>query len=491
MKLNHLSTRGSIHALLPLALAALLLASCASDGFDDNEAFGSSVRNTTLSSPSIDDISIAASTDNSKTIITWKVVYGAGGYICSVYDISDPDAPAAVDGYDNTLVDGCSLAVTREEDTNYRFVIRTAGNAELNNKEAETETRVEFNSFTATYATIPSGSDLAAWFAQNPVPEEATAEQLCYDLEPGGEYTLSADVDFDTRQVTLRTSSKTDHARITYTGNSVSIMTQTALTIKYVDIDCSASKEGVIELSETPDEGTLGATGSGTYYNIQKSIVIDGCNIDGVKGNLIYDNNVAYCLETMLVRNCVIRRENSTEASNNISFYFKGGFINDLSIQNSTIWNSSDVSSTYFVQYNNAGRCSRAGYNRNYVSYTNSTFYNIAHEGQMGNYSGFNGQSSSTWVMTDCIFVDCGNKQVCRRFVGGAINSSDATFRNNTYMFEGEFESTDGSVDNYDLSGTAIEEDPGFRDPASGDFTVSGSAQLSKRTGDPRWLPEE
>ena len=55
-------------------------------------------------------------------------------------------------------------------------------------------------------------------------------------------------------------------------------------------------------------------------------------------------------------------------------------------------------------------------------------------------------------------------------------------------MFDGEFESTNGVVESYDTSGSAIEENPGFRDVANGDFTVSGSAQLSKKTGDPRWL---
>ncbi|MCD8290763.1 MAG: DUF4992 family lipoprotein [Prevotella sp.] len=491
MRKNHFSLRRKAYALLSFTAGVLLFTSCAQDGFDNDETFSSSVTNTTLSSPSANDISIEASTDNSKTVITWKVIYGAGGYICSVYDVTDPDAPVAVDDYENTLVDGCSIAVTREEDTNYKFSIRTAGNEELNNKEAETTTEVEFNSFTETYATIPDGSDLAVWFAQNPVPDDAVNEALCYDLEQGGNYTLSEDVDFGLKKVTLRTKNQSDHAKITYTGSSVSILTQTALTIKYVDFDCSASKAGMIELSETPDESIYAATGSGTYYNIMYSIVINGCNIDGINGNIVYDNKVAYCLENLLIKNCVIRHTSNTVASNNISFYFPGGFINDFEIDNSTLWNAGESDATYFVQYNNSGRSTRAGYTKNYVSYKNCTFYNIAKTGQMGNYSGFNGQSTSVWVMTNCIFVDCGNNQVCRRFVGGAVNSSDATFLNNTYMFDGEFESTDGSVANYDTSGTAIEEDPGFKDPTNGDFTVSGSAQIAKRTGDPRWLPEE
>ena len=42
---------------------------------------------------------------------------------------------------------------------------------------------------------------------------------------------------------------------------------------------------------------------------------------------------------------------------------------------------------------------------------------------------------------------------------------------------------------NYDQSGTVIEEDPQFANPAVGDFHISGATQLARRTGDPRWLP--
>ena len=65
----------------------------------------------------------------------------------------------------------------------------------------------------------------------------------------------------------------------------------------------------------------------------------------------------------------------------------------------------------------------------------------------------------------------------------GTSNYPDGqvTFGNNTYMFDGEFESVNGIVDPYDMSGTAIEEDPGFKDAANGDFTVSGATQLSRK----------
>lgn len=494
MKRNLMSLRDKAWFAPAMAAGVLLLASCAQDGYDDDERWTSSVTNTALESPDASDITIEASTDGSKTVISWNVVYGAGGYYCSVYNVSDEDNPVVVDEVENELVDGCSLAVTREEDNNYLFCIRTAGNDELNNTEATTTTEVEFNSFTETYATIPAGSDLAEWFSENPVPTDIDDDtDLCYDLEPGGEYTLSESIDFLNSEVTLRTTSQTEHAKVTFTGTDVSIKTGAGMTIKYIDFDCSTSLEPFIMLSETPDESLLGATGTGDYYNIQSAITVNGCEIEGLNYGFIHDNSVKYCLETLLINNCVVHLTISSTANpdQHAVIYMYTGFANDLTIQNSTFWNSGDSDCKYFVQYSNAGRCSRAGYTQNSVNYLNSTFYKLAYEGQWGNYSAFAGQSSSYWVMTDNIFVDCGSGQVPRRFLAGRTNVTTATFANNTYMYDGEFESTNGSVEYYDDSGTAIEEDPQFADPDNGDFTVGGSAQIEKQTGDPRWLPSE
>jgi hypothetical protein len=98
-----------------------------------------------------------------------------------------------------------------------------------------------------------------------------------------------------------------------------------------------------------------------------------------------------------------------------------------------------------------------------------------------------NGKPDSYWTMTDCIFYACSSKGgVPRRFLHGKQNQPTATFANNTYM------KTDGTFDdptNYDSSGTNIEEDPQFANPAAGDFTISGATQVARQTGDPRWLP--
>lgn len=487
MKKNHFSLWRKARLLSVAAVGALLLSSCAQDGFDDDERWSSSVSGITLVSPTADNISISASADGSQTVIVWDVVKGAGGYECTVMDVTDAENPAVVDGIQDSLIDRCQIAVSREADHNYTFSIKAMGNKELNNTEAESATLVAFNSFTAALATIPEGTDITTFIAENPMPDEATEMEMAYDLVAGGQYTMSGSVDFGNKRVQLRTTDQNNPATIKMTGNA-SISTATGLSIKNVNFDCSASSDAFIAYSKTPDESTMGViSGSQNYYDIQQSLLIENCKITGVNDYFIYDNNIKYCLGTAIIRNCVVQLT-GTEASGIIRF--QGGYINYLTIDKSTFYGTAGADAKYFVQYNNSGRNDRGGYSSNSITYSNCTFYNVAYSGQWGNYSGFVGRNTSFWNMTNCIFVNCGSNQITRRFLGGRQGAANRNFANNTYMYDGAFESTDGIVAGYDESATAIESDPMFADPTNGDFTVGdGTEQQSKRTGDPRWLP--
>ena len=61
---------------------------------------------------------------------------------------------------------------------------------------------------------------------------------------------------------------------------------------------------------------------------------------------------------------------------------------------------------------------------------------------------------------------------------------------NNSYWYDGAFPSGEIS-DRRDESGTHIESDPQLTYLGEGKFTMSGIEQISKRVGDPRWLPTE
>lgn len=480
MATKQLSLHCKTWAVLSLATGAVLMASCAQDDLT-GEKFDSGVNNAQLEAPSADDIIITPSTDGTSQSIAWPVVDGAGGYHAILKNLDNNEVVK------DTLIDGISFSASRQEDTNYELSLAVLGNEKKNNKGTDPVEK-KFNTFTPTFQTIPAGTDLYQYFNDNAVPEDGTSQMLCYDLEPGAEYTLSGNVDFGNKQVTLRTTSTSNHAKLVFTGK-VSFKTATMFSLKNLDIDASQSLNPVVSLSDTPDESTKG---TGDYYIIKGAVTINACNITGVNNNLVYDGNKKYCLESLVINNSNIKLTCSSETSisGNAVLYFKGGFANTLQVSNSTFWNAGDSDAKYFVQYNNSGRATRAGYTNSWVKFLNSTFYNIAKAGQWANYGGFSGQKCACFDVEKCIFVECGNKQVIRRILAGRGPSSygSVTTAYNTYMFGGEFESTGGIVDQYDLSGTAIEENPGFKDAANGDFTISGAAQLANKTGDPRWI---
>ena len=186
---------------LLIGAAPLLTQSCA-DHYDGDESWSPQVQNATLQSPSANDIKVVSSPDGSSMTISWPVVYGAGGYSVALYNVNDPNNPQLVK---TDTIDGCSLTASREEDTNYSLTLRTLGNQKYNNQGAAENTEFKFNTFLPTFMEIPDGSDLKAWFEANPIPADSTSH-LCYDLVPGGTYTVSGKFVFGGHQVTLRSS---------------------------------------------------------------------------------------------------------------------------------------------------------------------------------------------------------------------------------------------------------------------------------------------
>lgn len=87
--------------------------------------------------------------------------------------------------------------------------------------------------------------------------------------------------------------------------------------------------------------------------------------------------------------------------------------------------------------------------------------------------------------------MDCGTNKFIPGLVEQQSKNPTCEYFNNTYFYNGVEVSANNTGDGCDNSGTAIVDDPAFKDPANGIFTVGGAGQISKRTGDPRWLPAE
>lgn len=476
-----------------LALAgagALFFASCAKDGFDD-ESFDGGVSNSQLESPSADVITITPSADGKSQTITWPVVMGAGGYLVSLIDTNNPSEPIIND----SIVDGCSVTGSREEDVNYQLTIQTLGNDKKKNAGATNATTKLFSTFTPAYAAIPSGTDLVQYFTDSPVPD--SEEAVYYDLEPGGTYSLPTALDFGVHKVVLRTTSKTEYATIVY-GEAGSFEYCGGFTLKYLNLDCTASSKPALAFSANPPADILDADNN-NHHQITDPTTIQNCNIYGVKGMLLYDNKVKYCLKTFLMENTLLHLESEKMSNGSVIYvYDGGGFINDLTMTNCTIWNTGESDQKYFIRYNNSGRCDRAGYATNSINLYNCTMYNIAKSGQMCNHGGFDGRKTSSYQIKNNIFVDCGGKQVPRRIIGRQVEGADIQFANNTYCtyedgvatfeLEGAPDSVEGAKMEYDNSHSALQTDPAFVDAANGDFTPTGAQQVALKTGDQRWF---
>ena len=474
-----------------VAVFGLTLVSCAQDDLT-GELFSSDVTNTTLASPGVNDISITPTTDNARTIISWKVVHGASSYDCKVYDVTNESEPVVLL---DSIVDGVSFTVERAEDTNYKFAIRTLANTEVGNADAPEATEVSFTTFVSSFATIPEG-DLYAYFQENPIPAETT-EEICYDLVPGGNYTVSQALDFGGSKVTLRCTNKFNKPTVTL-GENANLQTYAPMTLKNLKIDAAAAvKTPVIALSKTPDEAIKGATGGGDFYNIiGGSIYLTNCDFVNVTDKMFYDNEVRYCVETFMMDNCTVQLATAeANISGQAMFYLKSGFIKDITIKNSTWYNTTEFASKYFIQYNNSGRIDRAGYDKNSqtqsVNMINNTFYNVCsnNDSQWCNYGGFNGQKYTNFEVTGNIWYECtpNGGGIARRICGGRGASSygKCIFNNNTYWVKGVSET---GYESYD-TGLVLQTDPAFANPANGDFTPTGAEQLQYKTGDPRWIP--
>jgi len=453
---------------------ALLITSCV-DGFKENELFSSGVTGVTLESPKADSVVFTPSADGSTVKISWPVVYGAGGYQFSLYNVDDPNNPVAV-GLENETIDGCSVQRALSEDTKYKAVVKTLGNEASNNKEASAATESPYSTLLVA-TVIPSGTDLTQYFTTNPIPSSTT--ELAYELESGGTYTMSGDVKIGLTNVTLR-GNKIHHPTVTMSAGAF-ISDGAGFKLKFIDFNCAAFT-GKAFIAFNAIQNPLAI--ANTWVTVTSPVAIQSCKITGLAKELVDDNNKKYAVQTLLIKNSIIG-QNST---NQYFIYMQGGIIKDLAISNSTIYNT-QVSATNFIQYNASNRVtSNTAWNWASASVivTNSTFWQVAKTGQMANYAGIV-QKNNILTVQNNIFVDCGNQAVIRRFCGSSANMT-RTYGHNSYWFAGIFATAEISS-SYDNSGTHITTDPVLKDPVNADFTVGGADQIAVGTGDSRWLP--
>lgn len=460
-----------------LGTAALFTASCARDGFDNDEKFESSVRNAQLTPPVASKIDVKDSPDGSELVVTWPVVMGAGGYEVKQYDITSAGKDVLVK---TANIDGCTVNMPREEDTKYRFEIRSLGNSALNNTSSTTSSKKEHSTIIDATDYIAPG-DLAAYFTPDKLSSEV-GDTLCYDLEPGGIYTMSANIDLGGHWVTFRSKDKNTNAILNLTSKTTFI-TYGGIILKYMDINASINEDGhaLITLSSKP-EGCK-KTAENDYCIIPNPIGIQKCNIKNLPCRILNDKvegDPKYAIEVLRIQNSIIQLNQSSTSSGQFILLNKSIPINFV-IQNSTIYNSSAATNYYFAQIHGQEPAKLGTYSKAVFKFFNNTFYNLAKEQQFINTNTFKGKASVTFNWENNIFVNCGRKQIWDKLTNASAAKNVLTAKNNTYWFDGA-----DANEKYDTA--VLKTDPGFADPANGDFTISGAEQVAKGTGDPRWI---
>ncbi len=253
-------------------------------------------------------------------------------------------------------------------------------------------------------------------------------------------------------------------------------------------IDASALADPFLSLNAEPviEPNTAGA------FPID-NITFKNVTITNLKSNLVKSNNL-YLVQKLLVDNCIIGIKG---ASKKTIFDFStqtGGNVIELAVTKSTLWadDATQWQNGGFFSSQSSKKLNQLGVEnpQQITSIKNSTFYNIA-KGKTTSTLIQNSQSWQVYEVYDNIIVNSGKSgQFCAGLNGGQKGKVENWYVDgNTFMFDGaDVSATESEKINGGISESIIG-DPGFADPANGDFTVGEQAeQQLTRTGDPRWL---
>lgn len=208
----------------------------------------------------------------------------------------------------------------------------------------------------------------------------------------------------------------------------------------------------------------------GTYDHLSLS----GCEVRNYNKGFFY-LNVAALVNTITIDNCLIH---DIECSGGDMFDSRKGAYNSFTLSNSTVWNS--CAARDFIRFDDASG-SFAGV-APVVTVTNCTLDGIGSENPNNRvlYVRFAGNSI---VFTNNIVSNSNYK---RGFSDQAKTSVPA-FGNNNYWNTINLVSNDGGTGTmFDTEGTTL--DPGYKDAANGDFTLSNEDLIYEQIGDPRWF---
>lgn len=202
-------------------------------------------------------------------------------------------------------------------------------------------------------------------------------------------------------------------------------------------------------------------------------LIIDDCEIKNYTKGFYYVN-VAAQIEELTINNCLI---SNIECDGGDMFDCRKGYIANLNITNTTVWNSCKARD--FVRYDDAsGNFAGAA---PVIKIDHCTIDGVSNDASRRFfYVRFKNNSIS---FTNNLLS---NMNACGRGFSDSGNTAVPTFSNNNYFNTANLISNDGGTAKFfDEKGSAL--DPGYKDAANGDFSLSNEDLIYNEVGDPRW----
>ena len=258
---------------------------------------------------------------------------------------------------------------------------------------------------------------------------------------------------------------------------------------EYANIDASALTGPMIQISDDIHPSLLKDNG---FYDLG-DIIIGNLKIKGLSQQLVYGNKVKALYGNVLLYHSIVEVAGGQKT---VIDFNGGGVAETVSIMESTIYaNPQHTGALYSSQ--SGQKATEAGLEKQTISITNSTLYNIAYAKNVNTHRQAN-QTFLAYELKNSVILDCGKEG---QFVKG-LNQGQSG-KNPTWIIDGNsfLRTVDGVITDMSANEeTGDEEEPVINnvegvavfanDINTGDFTFNQCPQNEARIGDPRWLVE-
>ncbi|MCF4101053.1 fibronectin type III domain-containing protein [Gillisia sp. M10.2A] len=232
--------------------------------------------------------------------------------------------------------------------------------------------------------------------------------------------------------------------------------------VELIDLNLQGNGEGSDSLKDV-----IRYTAAGNY----SSLLISGCEVHDYATSFVAGNETGAILQDLTVENSIV-----------YNIFTGGGDFIDF--RNSDVLNVTLKTSTFyncavgrdFLRLDDSGTSTQTGLTLN-VTIDSCTMYACSTSGKRILYVRF--QTNEITVKNTIIAETDGY------YSNQSKTDPDPDFVKNNYWNAPGFYDASNTI--YDNSSTYFSLDPGFVDPASGDFTITNQSLKDNNVGDPRW----